>query len=110
MLCAAYPVDDTSARAALFRGAMSYAIAAGRRPHAVYGDKEAAKARPPRVLSPLLHGTFARFQPEQGNLTKNEDMPLIRELSRKAREQWPELKVGYLEQIQICGRGCTIDR
>jgi hypothetical protein len=63
MLCAAIPVDDKEARKTCFRGAMSNAIAAGRRPHAIYGDKEAIKDDTLRFLSPLLHSTYHKFKP-----------------------------------------------
>ncbi len=96
MLGAAYPVTDAEQRAALFRGGLRTALLAGRRPHLLYGSKEVAENKPPKFLPPLLHGTFAKYKPEDGALTKPEqDKPTIVELSRKAREQWPELKVGF---------------
>jgi hypothetical protein len=63
MLCAACAVDNKEARAKCFRGAMSNAIAWGRRPHAIYGDKEASKEDTLRFLSPLLHSTYDKFKP-----------------------------------------------
>ena len=56
-----------------------------------------------RAASPLLHGTFARFKPEEGKLTNAGDMPTIRELTVKAREQWPELTVGFAPGFEYTG-------
>ena len=70
MIAAAYPVLNKEQRALLFRGALGNAIAAGRRPHCVFGDKEVARNGPPQFLNPLLHSTFDAHKPEEGDLTK----------------------------------------
>ena len=104
MLGAAYPVDDCEARANRFCGGLRNALLAGRRPHLLYGDKERAEGRAPIFLAPLLHSTFARYRPEDGQLTKRrQDMPLIAKLERRARARWPELRVGFVAGYPYVG-------
>ena len=97
MLGAAYPVENCEGRAALFRGGLKNALLAGRRPHLLYGDKERIEGRAPIFLAPLLHGTFAKYRPEDGQLTKRaQDLPMIVQLERRARAHWPEIRVGFV--------------
>ena len=103
MLGAAYPTHDAATRATLFRGALRSALLAGRRPHAIFGDKEVARNANPRFLMPLLHATFDKYKPEEGHLTNPLDKETIEVLSRKARAKWPKLEVGYVPGFAYTG-------
>ena len=103
MLGAAYPTHDAATRATLFRGALRSALLAGRRPHAIFGDKEVAENATPRFLMPLLHATFDKYKPEEGHLTNPLDKETIEVLSRKARAKWPKLEVGYVPGFAYTG-------
>ena len=103
MLGAAYPTHYAATRATLFRGALRSALLAGRRPHAIFGDKEVARRTQPLFLMPLLHATFDAYKPEEGNLTNPLDKETIEVLSRKARAKWPKLEVGYVRGFAYTG-------
>ena len=95
MLAAVKPVVDHAERATLFRGAMGNAIAAGRRPWALFGTKEQEELVPPLFLPPLANSTFDKYSP-QGELTKETDRGLIETLEADARKDVVPIEVGYV--------------
>lgn len=96
MLAAVKPVADFERRALLFRGALQEAIAEGRRPHMLYGTKEAANNRAPIFLPPLLNENFVRYSPVDGDLTKEVDRPLIQRLADDARKDVTDVEQGWV--------------
>ncbi|MEC7233350.1 MAG: hypothetical protein VXW31_10435, partial [Planctomycetota bacterium] len=96
MLAAVKPVVDHAERATLFRGAMGNAIAAGRRPWALFGTKEQEERRPPLFLPPLANSTFDKYKPSKGRLTKETDRGLIETLEADARKDVVPIEVGYV--------------
>ena len=96
MLAAVKPVVNHAARAKLFRGAMGNAIAAGRRPWAVYGTKEQEEGYAPIFLPPLANSHFDKYAPSKGSLTKEEDRDLVVKLEAVARKDVVPIEVGYV--------------
>ena len=96
MLAAVKPVVDHAERATLFRGAMGNAIAAGRRPWALFGTKEQEERKPPIFLPPLANSTFDTYKPSKGSLTKETDRGLIETLEADARKDVVPIEVGYV--------------
>ena len=103
MLAAVKPV--TEGRAALFRGAMSAALQAHRRPHALFGTKELEGRLAPFFMPPLLHAHFETYAPERGKLTKASDRAAVTKLSDEARGELVELQLGFVGEYQGDGDG-----
>ena len=72
------------------------AVAVGRRPHLIFVDKEIARNVAPGFQHPLINGTFDACRPEEGRLTNDGDRPVIGELCRAGRQQWPKLTEGFV--------------
>lgn len=104
MFAAVVPVPGCETRANRFHpGALRNAIAAGRRMHFVFGTKELKTVRPPKGLPALLNSFFDDYSPEKGALTKEQDRLTILRLTKEARSQVVELKVGYEGEVNAAG-------
>jgi len=97
-----FAVDDVS-RAGLFRGAMQNALAAARRPHALFGTKELEERRSIVFLPPLLNSTFEEFAPEAGSFTVDADRETVKAMSQRARGMMVPLKLGFDARLPYVG-------
>ena len=89
MSAAVYPVNNCEERASLFRGSIQTALSNGLRPSAVYTDWFMAQdGKSAEFLPPLKQDFFERYPPEDGKIFDEEARCLVRERSRRTREDW----------------------
>jgi len=87
MIGAAFPVDDHESKGLHFRGHVRGELLAGRRPHMIFGTKEAQPRNDHGLLflPPPTPSAFEMYQPTAGMLTNENDKPVIRSLECLAR-------------------------
>jgi len=56
-----------------------------------------------KAFTTLKHDVSKRYRPGDGMLSNEEDRVRILEMTRIAREQWPEQKVGFFEGYPYTG-------
>jgi hypothetical protein len=97
MQAAAYPVNNCEERASLFRGSMQTALSNGLRPSAMCTDWfMVQEGKSAEFLPPLKHDFFERYPPEDGKLFTEENRSLLREITRRTREEWSLITSGLL--------------
>jgi len=86
LLAAVLPLEgDPVERASQFpNGALRNALAAGHRPHIVYGSKELEEKRGPLFLPPLLSTHLSRYPPLEGRMNPAEDPTFINHINNHA--------------------------
>ena len=114
MMAAAYPVADAEQRSGLFRAHLQVALGEGRRPHAIYGDREMSNVNaPPEFLLPLSRKVFEMYRPVEGSVTDDRDREIIERLSFNVYQMWPvvggERWVSWLSQGGIRRGGLFIE-
>jgi hypothetical protein len=105
LLAAVQPVADPAARAALFRGSLSAALAVGRRPHVLFGSKEVSSGRTPLFLPPLLATHYETYAPERGELTVESDRAVVAALTAEMRKAIVPLQPGWRGEYRGEGAG-----
>lgn len=88
---------DSDERKQKFQKGLAYHRRLGRRPHFLYGSKEAVSSnrKLARLVPPLIHHYLERYHPEKGKLTSSYDFAIIQRLVNDLKPYIKEIKPGY---------------
>lgn len=114
MMAAAYPVADAEQRSGLFRAHLQAALREGRRPHAIFGDRELSNGNaPPKFLLPRTRKVFEMYRPIDRSVTDDRDIEILEHLSSNVYQMWPVVGgkrwVSWLSQGGIRRGGLYIE-